>query len=672
MTLPLRERDALRVLSALSEVSQAVSNASSLDQILQVASAQAARLLGADKALVLLADDGGGLRVRAQHGLDEPPAASFDAPLTETLMAQLANLLGEPLTVPLVARGNVTGVLAVSRAAAENADVGESILTALADQMGAAVESARLAEEVREAQLVAENAEQATGIGVFCWDVSRNAVTWSPEVYRLHGLPLEAPPSFQKMLATVHPDDRTLVETLIQTLRIESTNAQEPMDDFIEAEYRVILPDGRVRWLARRARFVPGSDRRSPRMLGVVFDITERKRVEAALSSSEERFRLTTEGLASFVYDWHAATNEVQFLGSMEQVLGFQPEAIPSNPEWWRARVHPDDLPQASSISDDALRNGAAGWSVDYRIQHRDGHYVDIVESSRIVRDASGGLIRIVGGVRDATRRVALERERQTLLDRTDAARADAEAAVRARDEMLGVVSHDLGNMLAAMAMSVEGLMRDATSLQSPDRVLQGLSVVERSTVTMLRLIHDLLDFASMEKGSVALDLRDEAPRHLLVQAAELFRRGADESGVTLTTRARSDLPRVRADQERILQALANLIRNALKYTPRGGHVSLRAKREQRMVCFTVQDTGVGISKEELPHVFDRYWTKKRASGRHGMGLGLAIVKGIVDAHGGTVSVRSAVGRGSRFNFSIPIAFSSDTEAEAGWSLRHH
>jgi signal transduction histidine kinase len=181
----------------------------------------------------------------------------------------------------------------------------------------------------------------------------------------------------------------------------------------------------------------------------------------------------------------------------------------------------------------------------------------------------------------------------------------------------------------------------------------------------MLRLIRDLLDFASMETGSVSLELRDEAPGDLLAQAAALFASGAEECGITLQSRARSDLPLVRVDQERILQALANLIRNALEYTPRGGRVVIRARRLRGTVSFTVQDTGVGIAREELPHVFDRYWTKKRASGRHGTGLGLAIVKGIVDAHGGRALVQSTPGRGSSFSFLIPIAESSKRESDA-------
>lgn len=670
MTLPPAERDALGLLIALTQVSHAVSNAGSLDQILHVAAEQATRLLGSERAVVLLTDDAGGLRVRAHHGLDHVPVTWFAGPLTETLVAELATLLGETspewvLTVPLVVRGHVTGVLAVSHGAAPDVAVSaESILTALADQIAAPLENARLVEEVRQAELAAENAERATGVGIFSWDLATDSVDWSPEVYRLHGLPPNMPRTFAATLATIHPDDRASIEATVDALRIADIGVGALVDDFIELEYRVVLPDGSVRWLARRARFIPATHQRSPRLLGVVFDITERKAVQAALLASEERFRLATEGLAGFVYDWHAAANALEYFGRMEEVVGFRPQEAPSNPEWWTNRVHPDDFARARQISNDAIHTGAAGWLVEYRVQHREGNYVDIAESSRIVRDVAGAAVRVVGGIRDVTQRKAFERERQTLLERAQGARSDAEVALRARDEMLGVVSHDLGNMLAAIAMSVEAVTHDTASLAFPDRISHALSVVERSTVSMLRLIRDLLDFASMETGAVALERRAEAPAALLAEAAEMFAGGAVECGVTLETQAASDLPFVQVDPERILQALANLIRNALEYTPRGGRVLIRARRHGPTVCFTVQDTGVGISREELRHVFDRYWTKRQAIGRRGTGLGLAIVKGIVDAHGGRASVQSAPGRGSRFSFSIPIAASSEKGAK--------
>jgi signal transduction histidine kinase len=111
----------------------------------------------------------------------------------------------------------------------------------------------------------------------------------------------------------------------------------------------------------------------------------------------------------------------------------------------------------------------------------------------------------------------------------------------------------------------------------------------------------------------------------------------------------------VRADGDRVLQALANLMNNALKFTEPGGRITLRGNPQSGAVCFSVEDTGVGIRAEDLPHIFDRYWHKHRGS-EGGRGLGLAIVKGIVNAHGGRVDVKSIPGKGSRFSFAIPTA----------------
>ena len=127
----------------------------------------------------------------------------------------------------------------------------------------------------------------------------------------------------------------------------------------------------------------------------------------------------------------------------------------------------------------------------------------------------------------------------------------------------------------------------------------------------------------------------------------------ASQQGVALNARC-GDVPELRADAVRVKQVLMNLVVNALRFTPRGGMVTLRADREPAAVRFSVEDTGAGIAPEDLPHVFDRYWRKGDA-GMAGTGLGLAIVRGIVEAHGGEVKVASVLGKGSRFSFTIPF-----------------
>jgi signal transduction histidine kinase len=172
----------------------------------------------------------------------------------------------------------------------------------------------------------------------------------------------------------------------------------------------------------------------------------------------------------------------------------------------------------------------------------------------------------------------------------------------------------------------------------------------------MGRQIRDLLDVASIEAGHLALEAQVEDPAAILARVADLFAAAAHDAGVALELREVRDLPTIRADADRVIQALGNLVTNALKFTDRGGRVTLSAERDMGSVRFAVEDTGAGIPAEELSHVFDRFWQRRRGATRRGTGLGLPIVRGIVEAHGGELSVQSMPDSGSRFSFTIPAA----------------
>jgi signal transduction histidine kinase len=229
-----------------------------------------------------------------------------------------------------------------------------------------------------------------------------------------------------------------------------------------------------------------------------------------------------------------------------------------------------------------------------------------------------------------------------------------ARHATLARDEVLGVVSHDLRNPLSAISMCAR-VLEDSLAHDDTER-RELLGTIRESTQWMNHLIEDLLDVSNIERGKLALEVRAEEPSHLALQALHMFDVESKDHGVTLDARLPTNVPLVAADRSRIVQVLANLLRNALKFTPRDGHVVIAVEPRETEVVFSVTDTGIGISAEKQARVFDRYWQSSAGARQRGAGLGLSIAKGIVEAHGGRIWVRSVPGEGSEFAFTVPQA----------------
>jgi signal transduction histidine kinase/CheY-like chemotaxis protein len=251
--------------------------------------------------------------------------------------------------------------------------------------------------------------------------------------------------------------------------------------------------------------------------------------------------------------------------------------------------------------------------------------------------------------VEDLGRRAALALDNARLY-------REARQAVRARDQVLAVVSHDLKNPLNTIALSV-GLLQNPALPE--DWRAEQLTIVNRSVDRMRHLIADLLDLARVEAGGLSVEPVKHEAVELVDEALDLHRPLARERHVLLERHMAEDLPPVRADRERILQVFSNLIGNALKFTAAGGRIWVDLRAAEAEVQFSVMDTGSGIAEEDLPHLFDPYWQGKRGR-REGAGLGLAITRGIVSAHGGRLWVESRPGEGSRFHFTLPAALQQD------------
>ena len=248
----------------------------------------------------------------------------------------------------------------------------------------------------------------------------------------------------------------------------------------------------------------------------------------------------------------------------------------------------------------------------------------------------------------DLARRAALAVENARLLN-------EAEQATRARDDMLGIVAHDLRNPLSTVLMASE-MLRDIVQSSDRSRERELIDMVQRAGASMQQLIEDLLDVQRARSTGLSLDRRAEPVAQLVANAVEVLRPLAMAASLTLESIVPADLPTVNVDPARVQQVLSNLVGNAIKFTPKGGRIAIAARLESASeVRISVRDTGPGMPPDQLPHIFGIFWQGRR-SDRRGVGLGLAIVKSIIDAHDGRVWVESQVNVGSEFIFTLPVA----------------
>jgi PAS domain S-box-containing protein len=230
--------------------------------------------------------------------------------------------------------------------------------------------------------------------------------------------------------------------------------------------------------------------------------------------------------------------------------------------------------------------------------------------------------------------------------------------AIQARDDMMGIVSHDLRNPANAVKMLARSILEgDRERRLTPD-VVERLQVVRQAAEQIDALIQDLLDVSRLEAGRLAVSPERVDVDWLLSRSVEAMRPLAEASGVSLRLNVPPELPSMQADPDRALQLLSNVVGNAIKFTPAGGGVHIGVGLTDGFMLFEISDTGIGVPPEQLAHVFDRFFQVSAASGRgtrHGAGLGLPIARGIVEAHGGRIWMESDPARGTTVRFTLPV-----------------
>ena len=241
----------------------------------------------------------------------------------------------------------------------------------------------------------------------------------------------------------------------------------------------------------------------------------------------------------------------------------------------------------------------------------------------------------------------------------------EARAAVRTREDLLGIVSHDLRNPLTGLLMRCSLLLETLPDNDFGKQVRPDVEAMARSAHRMERMLRDLMDFASIQAGYLAVERRPQRLSDLLREVMESVFSLSGGRAVEVDTKEVDAEARVLCDRERFLQIFSNLLGNAIKFTAPDGAIRIEARRSNGEIRFAVKDSGPGISADELPRIFQKYWQRPHG-GRTGVGLGLHIAKTLVDAHGGRIWVESELGAGSTFFFTIPVAIEQPVPAASG------
>ena len=378
--------------------------------------------------------------------------------------------------------------------------------------------------------------------------------------------------------------------------------------------------------------------------------------VAAAIAASEARLRITLASIGDAVIatDHHG---RVTLMNTVAQSLtGWRDaDAIGRPLADVFTIVNEQSRRPVENPIDGVLRDGKVAGLADHTILiARDGRESPIDDNAAPISAADGSILGAVLVFRDISQRRQVERERAVLLEQ-------AEAASRAKDEFLALLSHDLRTPLTAMLGWVKLLRAGRLDATAAARALE---VIERNVHYQTRLIADLVDVSRIAAGKLTLDVRVVDLVPLVEGVIETVRPAAAARAVGVTSVLDRAAGPVRGDAGRLHQVVANLVDNAVKFTPAGGRVEVRLARVEARVRITVSDTGRGIAATFLPHVFDpfRQADAVEARARGGLGLGLAIVRRIVELHTGTVGASSeGEGKGATFTVELPRAAAGDS-----------
>jgi PAS domain S-box-containing protein len=505
-------------------------------------------------------------------------------------------------------------------------------------------------------------------LGTWDWDLILDKLKWDAACKAMFGLSPEAESNIDVFYAALHPDDRDRVTEVVQNVLMPDGSG------FYDVEYRVTgIEDGIERWIAAKGQVYFSPTGQPVRFIGTVLDITEikryeseRQRAETQLRDRQERLEAALFAAGTGTFRWDIHTNALTWDENLDRLFGLPPGETARSLDAFIQLVHPDDR---QGVIDRCARcvNEGADFDMDFRVVYPNGTIRWLSDKGKTFFDESGNPVYMTGACVDITDRkraeAALQQQTEALIQ-----------ANRLKDEFLAVLSHELRTPLNPI-LGWTKLLKEQKLTST--KAAEALNVIERSTKQQLSLVNDLLDASAIIQGQLNLEVNPVDLTVIVNTAIETVQFAAQAKDITVDAlqidSKTSEAMLVLGDSGRLRQVFWNLLANAVKFTPEGGRVEVTLSRiinanGHHYAQVSITDSGIGISPEFLPWVFDHF---RQADGsmtrRHGgLGLGLSIVRHIVELHGGTVTAASpGVGQGSTFTIKLPLGGASEASRKS-------
>ena len=441
-----------------------------------------------------------------------------------------------------------------------------------------------------------------------------------------------------------HPDDAARVQAAADA----AVAARVPL----QIEFRMCLPERGVRWVQLFSTAMPPQDGCEVRV-GLIFDVTERRRVEDALRSSGELWKRALQNMGDGVWDWHIQDGVEYASPALKALYGYADDELPDTPQALDGLAHPDDRPRMQADRQAHLDGLTVSYVNEHRMRCKDGQWKTVLSRGVIIqRDAQGRPQRMIGTHTD----VSQARQADVLRQERDR----AAAADLSKSQFLSRVSHELRTPLNAI-LGFAQLLELESSLQERQRVW--LRHVLHSGQHLLALVEDVLDLSSVQTGQLPFSIEAVDVWPLVDEVCTMLEASARPNQVALVVErpgigadGAASGWEVLADRKRLKQILSNLVSNGVKYNRPGGWVRVSVLQHQGVAEINVTDSGPGLSADQISRLFNPFErVGAQLSGIEGTGLGLALCRQLSDAMGGAIGVTSTVGEGARFSVRLPL-----------------